>query len=178
MAEWCPACHHYYGKIRQVQQHLKQNSACLRRCADLYPPMTLDQIRPKRPKLASSGTLTCSNPGHPGTLSAASERQGLDLTDTIPLSSLRRPFVPTETVVEQPITGGTQTNVGPILAEKTSRNPTRLATVSREFSFSTIFGRALLKARESAQKHRTEQNTIPYSVPYYNYTTKEPRTLF
>ena len=83
--------------------------------------------------------------------------------------------MPTETVVEQPITGGTQTNVGPILAEKTSRNPTRLATVSREFSFSTIFGRALLKARESAQ-NRTEQNTIPYSVPYYNYTTKEPRT--
>eukprot|EP00439_Symbiodinium_sp_Y106_P077141 s375_g16.t1 len=45
ITEWCTACHRHYGCLRQVQQHLKASPKCLRRCVDLHPPLTIDDIR-------------------------------------------------------------------------------------------------------------------------------------
>ena len=45
ITEWCTACHRFYASVGQVQQHLKHSSACLRRCVDLHPPLSAEQIQ-------------------------------------------------------------------------------------------------------------------------------------
>ena len=41
----CIACLRYYGQVPRVQMHLKQKHSCLLRCAHLFPPMDMCDIR-------------------------------------------------------------------------------------------------------------------------------------
>ncbi|CAE7621754.1 unnamed protein product [Symbiodinium sp. CCMP2456] len=42
---WCIACLGFYHTTERVQNHLRQNHACLRRCAHLVPPLAVADVR-------------------------------------------------------------------------------------------------------------------------------------
>ena len=42
---WCIACMRYYHTIERVQNHLRQNHACLRRCAEVIAPLPFSDVR-------------------------------------------------------------------------------------------------------------------------------------
>ena len=182
IAESCAACHRFYASIGQVQQHLKQSPACLRRCVDLFPPLSKSQIseleRPSKQankKLRDGcwqgyqGNIPVKVPLIQGPfLPTAAERRGTvaEHDEEVLLADLRLPFVPEDRVVSW---------IEAYLSMKSTEGPRQATvrfwqrrpaevlrsqpTVSPEFSLSKSFGRALMKALESSQ-NRTEKNTI------------------
>ena len=43
--EYCMSCLRFYGQVPRVQMHLKQKHSCLMRCAHLFPPMSMSEVR-------------------------------------------------------------------------------------------------------------------------------------
>ncbi|CAE7870248.1 unnamed protein product [Symbiodinium necroappetens] len=106
----CEACMRHYGRISQVQQHLKQSSECLLRCLFLFRPLEVDEIHQleqpdkQNRKAVASGKwqqFRCSGPPQrvpvefgPRLPTAAERRVPPDPTEQARLSTLGKHYIP------------------------------------------------------------------------------------
>ncbi|CAE7843419.1 unnamed protein product, partial [Symbiodinium necroappetens] len=108
----CEVCMRHYGKISQVQQHLKQSTACLLRCLYLFRPLSVCEIREiegpekKRRQAVLAGKweqFACSGPPRrapiefgPRLPTAEERAYDPDPTEDAVVSALVRPFLPSD----------------------------------------------------------------------------------
>ena len=156
ISDTCTACGKFFGSVAQVQQHLKQQHRCLRRCCALHAPLTKAQIAAleapakKSAKTVKAGAWRSYVGGPPPSLApltagpllptAAERSQGLPAGEAVllgPTSRRQRRSLGSKTILrasprrvpELPQLGSG--SAGPQRSTRRSRRLTRMPIISQ-----------------------------------------------